>query len=292
MTRRDILLALVPPLFWGAGFTIAKPAVMHFPPLFMMLLVYGAIAVFLAFTARSRIKTSWSSLVAIAAFTVTIQGALIFWGLKGTPASVATLVIQIQVPFTVLLGWLIGNEQFSLRKLAGTIIAMAGVAAVVGLPQETPPLLPIAAIIAGALIWALGQVLAARLGKDGGILQLKGNAIAGVPQLALATALVESGQIEAVQTATMMDWLALGFVGLFGFYFAYVAWFALLRRCRIDEVAPFTLLMPATGLVTAWLVLGEAISPAQIAGGLVIVAGLAIVVGVRLPRLALRAADR
>ena len=45
MTRRQILLALLPPLFFGTGFTIAKPAVTHFPPLFMMLIVYGGIAV-------------------------------------------------------------------------------------------------------------------------------------------------------------------------------------------------------------------------------------------------------
>ena len=44
MTRRQILLALLPPLFFGTGFTIAKPAVSHFPPLFMMLMVYGGIA--------------------------------------------------------------------------------------------------------------------------------------------------------------------------------------------------------------------------------------------------------
>jgi hypothetical protein len=29
MNNRDMLLAFIPPLCWGAGFTIAKPAVEH-----------------------------------------------------------------------------------------------------------------------------------------------------------------------------------------------------------------------------------------------------------------------
>lgn len=284
MIRRDIALAFVPPVCWGAGFTIAKPAVAHFPPLFMMALIYAAIAALLIITARDEMKTSWRSLSLIAAFSVTFQGALIFWGLNGLPATTATLLIQIQVPFTVLLGWLFGSEELKARKLAGTLIACAGVAVVVGLPEEIPPILPAAAIIIGAAAWALGQVLAARLGKDGGILLLKGNAIASLPQLIAATLLLESGQIASLRTAETADWLALVFVAVVGFQIANATWFTLLRRCRIDEVAPFTLLMPVTGLASAALFLGETVAPAQIAGGFVIVAGLAVVAGLRLPR--------
>lgn len=285
MTRRDLLLALVPPLCWGTGFTIAKPAVTHFPPLFMMTMIYAGIVAVLVLTVRDEMKTGWRSLSLIAACGVTIQGAFIFWGLKHLPAGVATLLIQIQVPFTVLLGWLLGTEDLSLRKLAGTLIAMAGVALVIGLPEDIPPFWPVAALIAGSVSWALGQVLLVKLGKDSGILLLKGNAIAGLPQLLAATLLLESGQIASLRTASATDWAAFAFVAIIGFYVAYTVWYSLLRRCRIDEVVPFTLLMPVTGLATAALVLGEAIEPAQLAGGAVIVLGLAVVVGMRLPRL-------
>ena len=51
------MLAFVPPLCWGTGFTIAKPAVDHFPPLFMMFLIYGAIVMVLLFTVKAPIRT-------------------------------------------------------------------------------------------------------------------------------------------------------------------------------------------------------------------------------------------
>jgi O-acetylserine/cysteine efflux transporter len=277
MKARDILLALVPPICWGAGFTIAKPAITQFPPLMMMLLVYGAIAVILALTVRSAIRTPWGALSLIAAFGITIQGAFIFIALQGLTASVASLVIQIQVPCAVVLGWIIGGDAFSMRKLIGTIVATLGVVLVIGLPEEKPPLVPVLLMVAGAFFWAVGQVLARKLGRDEGIVQLKGLAFAGLPQLLVATLLLESGQWQAVATATAMDWLALAFVAGVGFYLAYASWYSLLRRHSVDTIAPFVLLMPVVGIFTAALLLGEQVTTAHLIGGAVIIIGLVIV---------------
>jgi len=285
MSPKDIAVALVPPLSWGAGFTLAKPAVEQFQPLFMMAMIYVALVVVLLTTARASIRTPWPALFAIAAFAVPIQGVFIFLGLKYLPASVATLVLQVQVPFAVLLGWLVGGEEINARKIVGTFIALAGVAAVVGLPHETPPIWPVIYIILGSLFWAFGQVLARKFGRDTGILQLKGMALAGLPQILIATFLFEEGQWDSVVTANLEQWLALAFSTAVGFYIGYAVWFSLLRRHRMDEVAPFILLMPVIGIVTAAVVLGERISPIQIAGGLVILFGLSIVSGLNPLRL-------
>ncbi len=280
MTRRQILLALMPPLFFGTGFTIAKPAVAHFPPLFMMLMVYGGIAIVLAITHREKLKTPLSSIIAISSLAVTIQGALLFWGLRETSATAANLILQIQIPMAVLLDWAIMKEKLDLRKSVGTALSIAGVAIVIGLPEEAPALIPTLMIIAGAFAWSLGQVLARKLGRDSGVGLLKANAFGSVPQLALATILFENGQLLSIQSAGLVEWSLLAFVGVVGFYLAYMCWFSLLRQCRMDEVAPFILLMPVVGIFTAFFVLGEPIVPAQIIGGLVILAGLAIVSGV------------
>lgn len=285
MSPKDIAIALVPPLSWGAGFTLAKPAVEQFQPLFMMAMIYLALVIVLIPTARAPIRTPWPALFAIAAFAVPIQGVFIFLGLKYLPASVATLVLQVQVPFAVLLGWLVGGEEINARKILGTFVALAGVAAVVGLPQETPPIWPVIYIILGSLFWAFGQVLARKLGRDTGIIQLKGMALAGLPQILLATLIFEQGQWNSLVTAGLESWLALAFVTGIGFYVGYAVWFSLLRRHRMDEVAPFVLLMPVIGIVTAAIVLGERISPVQVAGGLVILLGLSIVSGINPLRL-------
>jgi O-acetylserine/cysteine efflux transporter len=223
----------------------------------------------------------------IAAFSVTIQGALLFWAIRSPemPATAANLILQIQIPFAVLLGWLLMNERPDGRRMLGTALAILGVALVIGLPETPPGLVPTVMIIVSALCWSLGQVLVRRLGKDNGVGVLKGNAIGSLPQLALATLLFEHGQWQSVVTATWLQWSMLGFVAVVGFYFAYLSWFTLLKQCRLDEASPFLLLMPVVGIVTAALVLGESVSLAQLVGGAVILLGLAIVSGLSLPRL-------
>lgn len=277
MKIKTLALGLAAPLFWGTGLTLAKPAVTHFPPLFMMLLVYGAIALVMLVTVREKIKTPWKSVQLIAAFAVTIQGAFLFWGLRGVEATTANLVLQTQVPMAVLLGWMMTGEALNARKLIGMAVALVGVAIVIGLPEQRPPMFPVALIIVGAFFWALGQVFAQKLAKDSGVVLLKANAVASTPQLFIATALIETGQIESITSAGPIEWATLAFVGIVGFYFAYIAWFSLLRRAPMDEAAPFILLMTPIGVLTAVVVLGETISPAQILGGAVLLFGLAIV---------------
>ena len=284
MNPKTLLLALVAPFCWGTGLAMAKPAVTHFPPLFMMLLVYSGIAVIMLITVRDRIKTPWRSLLLISAFSVTIQGAFVFWGLRGVEATTANLVLQTQVPMAVFLGWLVAGEELNLRKIMGTMIALVGVAIVIGLPEQRPALLPVTLIILGGFFWAFGQTLARKLSQDSGIVLLKANALMGIPQLFLATAFFETGQWHSITSAGSIEWATLAFVGFVGFYLAYIAWFSLLRRCRMDEAAPFVLLMTPIGLLTAVIVLGERMSGAQLLGAAVLLLGLAIVNGFLMPK--------
>jgi O-acetylserine/cysteine efflux transporter len=289
MKAKTLFLGIAAPFCWGTGLTFTKPVVQHFPPIFMMAMVYAGIALLSVFTVRQHIKTPPAHVILIAALAVSIQGALLFIGLRGVTASTANLVLQVQVPVAVLLGWLLAGESLDRRKLIGTAIALVGVAVVIGLPAERPPLLPVSLIIIGACVWALGQVLARKLGRDPGVVLLKANALAATPQLALASWLLESGQWQAVTTAGVLEWTSLAFVGFVGFYLAYVAWYSLLRQASMDVAAPFVLLMTPFGLVSAMLVLGERMSPEQILGAVVLLLGLAVVNGLLPPRRAQRA---
>ena len=277
MKSSTLALAIAAPFCWGTGLTLVKPVANHFPPIFLMLLLYAAVAIVSVLTVRHRINTSWKALVLISSLSVTIQGALLFWGIRGVDATTANLVLQTQVPIAIFLGWLIGGETLNVRKLIGMAIALAGVTIVIGLPEKRPDLLSVALILVSGFFWALGQVLVRKLSQDDGIVLLKANALYAVPQLILATALFETGQWQSVQSASLTQWANLLFVAFIGSYLAYIAWYSLLRRVRMDEAAPFILLMTPIGVLTAVVVLGEQLSLAQVIGGTVLLVGLAIV---------------
>lgn len=288
MTLKDIGLALLVPLCWGLGFTMAKPAIAHFPPLFIMTITYAGNAVLIALIWRGPRRTPHWAGALIASCSATIQGALIFYGYQFISASLSNLIVQTQVPAAVLFGWLLLGEKLNLRKIAGIAIAFAGVVMILGLPEEPPPLWPVVLIIAGGAVWALGQVFARKFGRDDGILLLRTISMHAAPQLLLATLLLEKGQLESLRTATPFEWIAAGCFAFIGFFCAYALWYTVLRRNRVDEVMPFMLLMPIVGVFIAWAVLGEPLTIANLAGGAVILIGVATVIGfpARQPRVA------
>ena len=277
MPIRDVLLAVLDQLLWGVGFALAKPAVAHFPPLVMMSLAYLVTALLLVPSSWRRITTPWPWLALIALLAATLQGWLIFTGLRELPASTATLLIQLQVPFAVLGAWLLGRGRPDFRRLAGIAVAFAGLLLVAGAPAASsgwPALL----VILGAFSWAAGQVVMQLAARDGGRVLTAGIAICALPQLVLASALLEHGQIASLLTASPGQWAAVLTFSLGGFVLAYTIWYSLLRRHPMDRVVPFMLLMPVIGVAFSAAAFGERPAPQELAGGAVILAGLALVV--------------
>jgi O-acetylserine/cysteine efflux transporter len=282
--KKALLFAIASSFCFGTGFTLAKPAVAHFPPMLLVLFAYIFIAAATFITVRRPFQTHWFHALLIATFGVTLQGALVFEGVKGLESTTANLLLQAQVPAAVALGWLMLGDKLTLPKSIGTLIALVGVAVIIGVPQQKPPLVPAISIITGGAFWALGQVLIRKYSKDDGELTLKANAILSIPQLIVASWILEEGQWQAITTATWIEWATLAFVCVVGFYGGYRTWFAALKRMPLDELAPWVLLMTPIGLVAAVVILGERMSLVQIAGAVILMAGLAIVNGIGVPK--------
>jgi O-acetylserine/cysteine efflux transporter len=62
-------------------------------------------------------------------------------------------------------------------------------------------------------------------------------------------------------------------------------WYWLLAHHASSVVAPFALLVPVTGLSSAWVLLGERPTALQLLGSLVAIVGVALVAVTRPPRL-------
>ncbi len=78
-----------------------------------------------------------------------------------------------------------------------------------------------------------------------------------------------------VQPVTLLSAL---YTAVFGSLVGYGIWNRLLGLYPSSAVVPFTLLVPVVGMTTAWLVLGEVPTPAEVTGGLLLLAGVATAV--------------
>ena len=282
MPIRDVVLGLLVPCCFGIGFVLAKPAIAHFPPMFLLLLIYVGNSILVSALWRAPSLTSRLAVALTALTGVTLQGLLIFYGYREISASMATLIVQVQVPMGLLLGWMFCGERLTARVVTGVVTAFAGIAMIVGLPDVMPPLGPVLLVIAGALAWATGQVVVRKYGRDDGMILLRAISIQAVPQLLLATLIFESGQVESVRTASLAQWSAAGAFGFLGFFCGYSLWYGLIRRHPVSSLMPYILLMPVVGVAAAVLGLGEPLTAANLVGGAILIAGLAIAVVPRL----------
>jgi len=283
MKIADVIIAVLVQVLWGVGMTLGKPAVEHFPPLLLMSMVYVVTGACLL-RSLGRIRTPFWKMLFLSAIVGPIQAGQTMYGYELVPASTAILIIQSQVPFSVLFGWLLAGERPSGARLAGMTLSFIGIVVIAHSPEMVTSLWPLALLVGGSAAWALGQVAARLFSRDSGIVLTAGIALYALPLSLLASALIEHHQIEAIQTATERDWITFIIFAIGAFVLSYCLWYSLLRRYRIDQVIPFNLLMPVVGVCTSVILLGESISIAEFVGGAIVIAGLAFVVFAREPR--------
>jgi O-acetylserine/cysteine efflux transporter len=276
MPVKDIGLAVLVQLIWGVGFTLMKPTMAAFPPLLFIALVYAIIALVVTPLAPpSRTPFGWMML--IAALGGSAQSCLLAFGLTMLPATTSNLLLQLTVPFAILMSWSVRIDRPHLRNGVGCAVALVGVAVVIGAPGADNSWLGVIAISAAALSWSAAQILVRLRCNDSGRTFYAAMARHSAPQALIASLLLEQDQLGWLARATLQDWLALIAIALLGFAGGYMLWYKLLVRNRIDQLLPFTLLMPPVGVATAALALGEPLPASLLAGGVVILTGLGVI---------------
>lgn len=272
----DVLMGLVVPLVWGMGVVFAKAAIEHFPPILLMALRFTLTALVLVWF----VKPPWrvmGRLVAIAFVSAAIQYSLTFNGLRGVDASTAVLVLQIEVPFLVLLGATLLHERVDARKWLGIAIALAGVGLIAGDPRLGPAWGSLALLVGGAFFWALGQIMVRRLGEVGGLTMIAWVSVFAAPQLLVFSLVFERGHLAAIASADWVVWSTVAYLGVVMTALGYSLWYSLIGRYPVSRVGPFLLLMPVFSVLGGVFLLDETLTPLIALGGVIVIAGVAVI---------------
>ena len=276
MNPRDIALATLPPALWAITYVIAKPATSHFPPLFLIAVVYGLTALSMARPWRWR--TPFVDPAGLRYLWGRLQSGLIYAGIARVPASLAILVVQSQVPFAVIAAWLLGQERLHLRRLIGIAVALAGVAIVVGVPAAASEMLgPYPDRARHGLLGRLARI-DPRLFPRNRRRMIGAIALIACPQLLIASFILESGRGVAGQRrpGRVGDGCCARPCRLRAALFHLVWHVAALSRGSGHAIRPAD---ADHGCDRGAVFLGEQLSVQSIIGGIVILLGLALVVG-------------
>ena len=278
MPLRHIALALLVVAIWGFNFVVIKLSVEALPPVLAAALRFLFAAIPAVFFIRPPKAPFWLVVGFGLSFGFLLYAFLnlsIAWGM---PAGLSSLVLQTQAFFTMAMAFVLLGERPSRFQVMGAAVAFLGIGVIASERLGGAGLLPLGMTLLAAISWGLANVLTRKAGRVNAVAFTVWGALAAPLPLLALSAMTEG--VPAIMGALAgFGWREAAIIA----FLAYPAtllgggiWSWLLGRHPATVVAPFTLLVPITGVLSGHLVLGETITPVEIGGGLLVIAGLVV----------------
>ena len=275
---RHFLLALGVVAIWGSNFVIIKLGLTHLPPLLFAALRFAFAAIPLVFF-LPRPAVSWRNLLAYGMFIGVGQFGLLFLAMGGhISPGLASLVIQIQVFFTIFLAMRLTHERVKPRQWLALALAAAGIGVIAAHTDGNTTFAGLAMILLAALSWACGNMVVKRAGKVNMVAYVVWTSLFSVPPL-FALSLIFEGWpviINGLRAADASSWFAVVWQATANVMFGYAAWGWLLARYPAATVTPMALLVPVFGMTASSWWLGESFPSWKLIAMALVMGGLAI----------------
>ena len=291
--RTDFALLLLLSLLWGASYALIRVAVETIPPLTLVACRVTIATVLLQLVlarrglALPRAPRIWRNFAIQAAMNGILPFSLIAWGEQRVDSGLAG-VLNSTTPIFVFLFARIWSRQepASLRQLAGTLLGLAGIVAIVGPTALEAGLggdaLAQAAIVAATLCYAGAVLFGRNFAGLPAILPAAGSTAVSALVMAPAALLIE--RPWSLPMPSMDSVLALVALGTCSTAGAFVIYFRLLGSLGSVGTASVAYLRAAVSVAIGILFLGE-LPSWQVAGGLALVlVGVAAMTLPRVPR--------
>lgn len=275
---RHFLLALAVVAVWGVNFVVIKFALGALPPILMAALRFCLVLLpGLFFFARPAVPLGNLALYGL--LIGAGQFGLLYVAMNGhISPGLASLVIQVQVFFTIGLAMRISGERVRRFQWIALLLAAGGIAVIVLHTDGSTTPLGLFLVLLAALAWAGGNI-AAKQGAPANILAyvVWSSAFAVPPLIALSLAVEGWAAISAaLRTADAVAWAAVAWQAWGNSLFGYAAWGWLLARHPAATITPMAMLVPVFGMGASALWLDESLPPWKLAAAALVMAGLAI----------------
>ncbi len=278
MKPSHIALMVFLAAIWGFNFVPIRIVLDHLPPVSFTALRFLVTVVPAIFLVKRPNLPLWH-LMGYGWLAFAGQFLFIFTAIHlGLSAGLASLVIQIQVFFTIGFAALFLKERPKLFQILGALAALGGIAVVVGHTDGSANLLALAIAMLAAASWSGGNIVTKSFGRaDMFAVVIWGNFFALLP-LAVLAMLIDgpSTFIHSVTQIKPMTALSLAYIVYASTFVGYTLWNKMLACYPAAMVAPFILLVPAFGMLSSSLVLGEAYPLWKFFATLLIIGGLGL----------------
>lgn len=286
-SSKDYVAALAVIVIWGSNFVVMKYGLQSFTPFQLGAARYFFAAFPLIFFIK-RPALPFKFVVAYGLFQGVGQFGFAFTALNvGMTAALASVLMQTQVFFTALIGWLVLHERLQRQQIMGLALATLAIACfVLHFTDSSATLVGVTVLgfilsLCGASMWAASNIVARKAQGTNPDFSALGfvvwtSIIPILPFVAMSYLFDALSARSNWSSASLISIGAAAYLGLFGSIFAYTLWTRLLKRHSANRVAPFSLGVPVIGLAAGMWLLGEQVSRWQWAGIVFVIAALGV----------------
>lgn len=273
---------------WGISFVATKIALAEMSPVALIFTRFGLGAASLYAILLVRRETwsvprrAWPGLALLGFIGVFVHQMVQVHGLTLTTAVRTGWLIGVIPLWSALLAWILLREPFGPRRIAGLVLGFAGAVLVVTRGRFDPGILALPStkgdllVVASTVNWAVYTVIArGTIGRLGSARAMAASVLLG--WLMLAPFFVRESGWESWASLSGRAWAAVIFLGVGCSGVAYLLWYAALARMDATRVSAFLYVEPLVTCAAAVPILGETLGAATVAGGLVVLAGVALV---------------
>ena len=280
MSYSHLLLALSVVVVWGTNFVVIRWGLDGLPPFLFATLRFAFSALpWLLFIRRPAV--AWSKLAAFGVLLGVGQFALLFLAMRADISpGLASLVIQLQVFFTIGLSLLTLGERVRGFQLVGLVLAVCGLGVIAAHIDASLTLKGLALVLSAAFFWSCANMVVKTVGRVDMLGFMVWTSLFSVPPLLLLSCWLEGPELIslAVRHASLGVWACVLWQAIGNTLFGYGAWNWLLARHPAATVTPLALLVPVFGMGASALSLGESLPTWKLGAASLVLCGLAVIV--------------
>lgn len=281
MKTSDLLLGVLVATIWGSNFSVIEVGLRNLDPLLLTALRFTFSAVPLIFFLR------WPSGVrpaAVAGYGL-IFGVGLWWVVnlalsRGLSPGLSSLLLQFSAYFTILFSALIFRERINVFQIAGMVFSALGLLAIIHFTRGSSTVEGMALVLLAAFAWSICNLIVKQCRPENMMAFIAWSSAFAAPALFGLTYLSE-GATPFRQLAHNLNGAAI-FSVFFQAYvttvFGYMVWNNLMKKYPAATVAPLSLLVPISGILTSYLVFDEHLSNGMWVAMLVVLGGIGLFV--------------
>lgn len=278
MSPLHILLAILTVAVWGLNFVFIKIGLNELPPLFLCTLRFVFVSIPIVFI-LPKPSVPFKHILQYGLVTFALQFSFLFLGMHaGMPAGLSSIVLQVQVFFSLFLAAFFLKERLGKLQILGSIVSFTGLGVIWTKVSHDTSWLGFILEIGCAASLAVSNLITKKIGPVNPLSLVGWGSLVAIPPLLLLSLVVEGpAQITvSLHHITWLSILSVAYTAYISTWFGYGVWSWLIGKYPVSSIIPFTLLVPIFGMLGSNLVFQEPMQQWKLQATLFIILGLSI----------------